>query len=33
MNQVTDIPLGKNVYCTDGLVGQSNHLILNPLNR
>jgi sporulation protein YlmC with PRC-barrel domain len=33
MNQRTDIPLGKVVYCTDGLAGQSSHLILNPLNR
>lgn len=33
MNQRTDIPLGKDVYCTDGLAGQSSHLILNPLNR
>jgi hypothetical protein len=32
MNKHTDIPLGKDVYCTDGLAGQSNHLILNPLN-
>ena len=29
----TDIPLGKDVYCTDGLAGQSSHLILNPLDR
>ena len=33
MKKRTDIPLGKDVYCTDGLVGQSSHLILNPLNR
>jgi hypothetical protein len=33
MNQRTDIPLGKDVYCTDGLAGRSSHLILNPLNR
>ena len=33
MNQRTDIPLGKDVYCTDGLAGQSSHLILNPVNR
>jgi sporulation protein YlmC with PRC-barrel domain len=33
MNQRTDIPLGKNVYCTDGLAGRSSHLILYPLNR
>lgn len=33
MNKRTDIPLGKDVYCTDGLAGQSSHLILNPLNR
>ena len=29
----TDIPLGKDVYRTDGLAGQSSHLILNPLDR
>jgi hypothetical protein len=29
----TDIPLGKDVYCTNGLAGRSSHLILNPLNR
>ena len=33
MNKCTDIPLGKDVYCTDGLAGRSSHLILNPLNR
>ena len=33
MKKRTDIPLGKDVYCTDGIVGQSSHLILNPLNR
>jgi sporulation protein YlmC with PRC-barrel domain len=33
MNQRTDMPLGKDVYCTDGLAGRSSHLILNPLNR
>jgi sporulation protein YlmC with PRC-barrel domain len=33
MTTRTDIPLGKDVYCTDGLAGQSSHLILNPLNR
>ena len=33
MNQRTDIPLGKDVYCTDGLAGRSSHLILNPVNR
>jgi sporulation protein YlmC with PRC-barrel domain len=29
----TNILLGKDVYCTDGLAGQCSHLILNPLNR
>src|SRR3712207_4022161 len=33
MNKRTDIPLGKDVYCTDRLAGQSSHLIPNPLNR
>ncbi len=33
MNQRTDIPLAKNIYCTDGLAVQSSHLILNPVNR
>ena len=33
MNKHTDIPLGKDVYCIDGLTGQSSHLIVNPLNR
>jgi sporulation protein YlmC with PRC-barrel domain len=33
MKARTDIPLGKDVYCTNGLAGQSSHLILNPLNR
>jgi sporulation protein YlmC with PRC-barrel domain len=33
MKKRTDIPLGKDVYCTDGLAGQTSHLILNPLNR
>jgi sporulation protein YlmC with PRC-barrel domain len=33
MKKRTDIPLGKDVYCTDGLAGQTSHVILNPLNR
>lgn len=33
MKEHTDIPLGKDVYCTDGLAGRSSHLILNPLSR
>lgn len=33
MNRCTYVPLGKGVYCTDGLAGRSSHLILNPLNR
>lgn len=33
MNQHTEIPLGKDVHCTDGPAGRSSHLILNPLNR
>jgi sporulation protein YlmC with PRC-barrel domain len=33
MKKRTDIPLSKDVYCTDGLAGQSSHMILNPLTR
>jgi len=33
MNKRTDMPLGKDVYCTDGLAGHSTHLILNPLKQ
>jgi sporulation protein YlmC with PRC-barrel domain len=33
MKKRADLPLGKDVYCSDGLAGQSSHLILNPLNR
>jgi hypothetical protein len=30
MNRRMDIPSGKDVYCIDGLTGQSSHLILIP---
>jgi hypothetical protein len=33
MKRRTDMPLGRDVYCTDGLAGQTSHVILNPLNR